>query len=143
MTDIEIHNLYDNVAYLFQDNILYISWDKTNKTINSFMIDELNPYAHVGDTAPLYSCMWVDELKKRISWEMDTRIHIKIQYTKPGEFCVIVSNKEMPGFVYEEIREDGYLYTAPFGEEFLPVLQRCDCIYNDLLKQESEHYILK
>ena len=143
MTAIGIHNLYENVTYLFQDNILYVSWNASNKTINSFMIDEMNPYTRVGDITPLYSCMWVDELKKHTHWELGATIHIKLKYIKPGIFHIIVSNKEMCGFVYEEIRGDGYLYTTPFGEEFIPVLQRCDCIYNNLLDQEPDHYILK
>jgi hypothetical protein len=143
MSDIDICNVYDYVSYQFEDNILSISWDIKNDEVHSFMIEEANPYSNEYDNTSLFSCMWVEELKKRISWKLGDKIYIKLKYVVKGNFRVIVSNEPMTGFIYEEIREDGYLYTAPFGEEFLPVLQKCNCVYNELLDQDIESYILK
>ena len=131
MADIDIYNVYDYVSYQFKDNILYVSWDTTNNEIHSLMKEEANP----NDNTIMVSCMWVNELKKCISWKLGDKIYIKIKYFVKGDLRIIVSNDLIDGFVYEEIREDGYLYTSSFKEEFIPVLQKCNCVYNELLDQ--------
>ena len=38
MCDINLNNIYDHVKYDLQDNVLHVTWDKSNPAINSWLI---------------------------------------------------------------------------------------------------------
>lgn len=126
MSDISIYNVYDNVNYQYNNNILYVYWDTTNREIHDIMKNEVTPYSTENDTTYLFSCMWVKELKKCISWKLGDNIYIKIKYFTKGNMRIVVSTETEDDIIYDEIRGDGYLYTSS-------VLQKCNCVYNDLL----------
>ena len=139
---IDIYNLYNYIEYEYDKECktLHISWNHTNRRINNLMIAERNPYEKMK-----YNCLWVEKLKECISWEMGNIIKIQIRSNYDGRFCVVVIDDEyrLPICIYEEINEDGYLYISPFTDKFSPVLEKCNCLYNDLLDEENQPYILK
>lgn len=132
MDKITISNLYDYISYKYDDNtrILYVIWDNSNKVINSFMNEEITPYNY---PYYKYNCFWVDELKRCISWKMGKKIHINIKPSSNGNFHICVCDYQENRFVYEEIGKDGYLYINPHQYIFEKILEKCNCVYNDLL----------
>ena len=145
MAGIDIYNLYDYVRYEYENNILKIIWDYTNPVIHALMTLEKQPYFFAGETTK-YSCGWITELKKRISWINGVPIYIHIMYHKDGKFWVKVFDKKPDCIICEKIDENGYLLSVShsFYDECLNrSLYRCDCVYNDILDDENQHYIFK
>jgi len=146
MEKIDIYNLYDYVTYEYENNCLKIMWDSTNPVIQSLMILEKQPYFFTGETIK-YSCGWITELKKHISWIKGTSINIHIIYHRDGRFWVKVFDEKPDCIICEKIDENGYLLSAVhsfYDESFNYTLQRCDCVYNDVLDdEENQPYIFK
>lgn len=136
-----IIRLYDNIRYKYDDKskILYVKWDNTNKVINSFMNEEITPYNYPDSKhyhTNKYNCFWVGELKRCISWKKGNKIHINIKSEFDGTFHICVCEYQENRFIYEEIGEDGYLYINPYQYIFETTLEKCNCVYNDILNQE-------
>jgi hypothetical protein len=136
-----IIRLYDNVTYKYdnENKILYVKWDSSNKCINSLMNEEITPYnypQYKKNQPTKYNCFWVDELKKCISWDVGNKIHINIKSSFDGTFHICVCDYQENRFIYEEIGEDGYLYINPYQYIFEKTLEKCNCVYNDLLEEE-------
>jgi hypothetical protein len=131
----DILRLYDNVTYKYdtQNRVLVIKWNKGNKNINSLMNEEITPYNYPNSK---YNCFWVGELKKCISWKIGVKIHINIQSAFDGTIHICVCDYQENRFIYEEIGEDGYLYINPYQYIFEKTLEKCNCVYNDLLEEE-------
>jgi hypothetical protein len=94
----------------------------------------------------MYSCKWVEEIKRIISWHTGTPIHIRIQQLHTdGSFRIRIHDTPQNGYICEKIDEDGYLITASytFYESYCLDLVRVNCQYNDLLDEEHSHYTLK
>jgi hypothetical protein len=145
---IDINNLYDNVTYNYdsETRILYVKWDNNDKVIKSFMNEERTPYnySQFKDlNTNKYNCFWVEELKKCISWEMGNKIHINIKSSPDGYFHICVCEYQKNMYIYEAIGEDGYLYINPYHCIFEQVLEKCNCVYNDLLDNGETPYVLK
>lgn len=145
MEEINIFNLYDHVTMTFDGNLLKIEWDYKNPTLNSLMLLEKQPYTFVGDKH-MYSCKWVEEIKKKLSWQVGTPIHIRIQpLHTDGRFWITIYNEPQDCYIYEKIDEDGYLISAyyTFYNSCCIDLVKVNCYYNDLLDEEQSPYTLK
>lgn len=145
--DITIDNIYDYVNYEFRDSTLYITWNDTIKEIDDILYKERLPfktkYKHYTEDY-YYSCLWVDELKRCISWKHGKKVKIRMMGVLCGEIRVVVYDNPQHILVYEEITEDGYLFTPvniEFTDGFHYNLERCNCLYNDIL--DSTDYVLK
>jgi hypothetical protein len=148
MNKIDIFNLYDHITYKYDDEaqILYVNWDINNKVVDSFMNEERTPYNYPHYKhfyTNKYNCFWVEELKKCLSWEVGSRIHINIKSSLDGNFHICVCDYQENRFIYEEIGEDGYLYINPYEYIFEKKLEKCNCVYNDLLDNGDIPYVLK
>ena len=143
-TDITLFNLYEYVKYDYEveNKVLHVRWDCTNKILDKFMTNERGCHIYQSTNEKKYSCLWIDQLKHYISWEMGNKIPFQFKTTCNGEFRVIIMEDVDERFIYEEIGEDGYLYIAPFDKLWGSELEKCNCVYNDLL-DELESYILK
>ena len=148
MSKVTINNLYNYVTYEFENNVLKICWDHTNPNINSLMLIERQPYTFHNETMK-YSCGWVNELKRCISWVVGNPINIRIGNYEIGSFKVIINQPTIEScYIYEKINEDGYLYTALYSiyTDINNVTDYClcNCVYNDNLDEENNtYYILK
>ena len=148
MSNITTHNIYDYVTYEFRNSTLYITWNDTIKDIDDILFKERLPFKtkyDLYDSDYLYSCLWVDELKRCISWEQGKKVKIRMMGILSGEMRVIVYDNPQHNLVYEEITEDGYLFTPvniEFKDGFCYTLERCNCVYNDMLDSDME-YVLK
>ena len=146
MNEINLFNVYDYVTYKFRDNILIVSWNNRDKNIDTLMCHERQPYHYQNDNTKKYNCQWIDELKNSISWKRGETIKIRINASRSGEFRITINPNpidKIMRFVYEEIGEDGYLYISPYNRGFWPILEKCNCLYNDILDENDEPYVLK
>jgi len=141
--EIDISNVYDYVSYYYDDEqeVLCVFWDFNNKKLDSFMFEETTCFNYSHNIEKKFSCLWVDELKKRINYNIGDKIPFYV-ISNPGSFFVFIKNNIDTTFIFEEIGEDGYLYVSPYGDIVYPSLYKCNCLYNDSLDDES-HYILK
>ena len=135
-----IQRLYDNVEYKYdsENKILVVKWNRDDIYVNRLMIEEITPYNYIqtNNFQPTkYNCFWVHELKKCISWNSGSKIHINIKPSTDGTFHICVCDYQENRFIYEEISEDGYLYINPYQYIFEKTLEKCNCIYNDLLEK--------
>lgn len=86
----------------------------------------------------------MDELKRCIDWEQGKKVKIRMMGVLSGEIRIIVYDNPHHNLIYEEITEDGYLFTPvniEFKDGFFYTLEKCNCLYNDMLK--SNDYVLK
>ena len=146
MSDITIDNIYDYVDYDFRDSTLYITWNDNIKEIDKILCKERLPfktkYEYYNDDYR-FSCLWVEQLKRYISWKAGKRVKIRMMGILSGEMRIIVYDNPEYCLVYEEITEEGYLYipvNIEFKDGFHYSLERCNCLYNDML---DYNYVLK
>ena len=136
MCDINLNNIYDHVKYDLQDNVLHVTWDKSNPAINSWLVSEKTPC----DPRLKYSCMWVQKIKEYLFWEEGITTPLDIKSTYDGEFRVVVGDETRIQYNFAEIGEDGYLYIRPdFNNP--EMLKKCNCVYNDLVENGEDPYI--
>ena len=140
MCDINLYNIYDYVSYNLQDNVLHINWDKTNPVVNAWMVSEKALY----NPRLKYSCMWIQTLKEYIFYEQGLIIPLDIKSTYDGEFRVVIGDETSNGCNFAEIGEDGYLYVRPISNNptlEYSILEKCNCVYNDLVENGEDPYI--
>lgn len=154
--EIAIYNMYDYVTYEYDENnkVLGIFWDNNNIELNKLLIGDMDCFTYKHDDNKKYSCLWIDELKKYIDYREGDRIPFQIKL-KYGYFHIFVNSDIDRKFIFEEIREDGFLYICPFGDvlsylqgtpitsELYPTLNKCNCLYNDDMNENNYTYILK
>jgi hypothetical protein len=149
-TSFDIYNLYDNVVYeYYQDTkILRVSWNRKDTNFHNFMKQERIPYV-VGKK---YNAYWVEELKRCLNWVEGNIIKLSIRDISRcncNEFIIQVLDDRHTGYICELIDEDGYLCIRQYGSVVINVnnykeyMKRCDCVYNEMVQQEMEPYILK
>lgn len=153
---IDIHNAYDFVVYEYdyENQVMSIFWDNTNDELNKFIIEETNCFTYNYNECKKYSCMWIEELKKYVNYELGDTLPFQTKY-QYGYFHIFVKNGVDNRFIFEEIRDDGCLYICPYGDivEYLQstpqgsdvksTLTKCNCLYNDIMDESCETYILK
>lgn len=135
MSDINLYNIYDYVSYDLQDNVLQITWDETNRVLNSLMISEKTPY----NSRLKYSCMWVQILKEYIFYEQGIIIPLDIKSTCDGEFRIVIGDETTDDSNFAEIGQDGCLYIRKFDNN--SNLKKVNCIYNDLVDNGEDPYV--
>jgi hypothetical protein len=124
-----------------------------NNKLNEFMINETNCFTYNFSETKKYSCMWIDELKKYTNYELGDTIRFQTRY-QYGYFSIFVKKNVDTRFIFEEIRDDGCLYVCPYGDivEYLQFstidkvnssLVKCNCLYNDIMDESVDTYVLK
>lgn len=146
---INIDNAYDFVVYDYdyENQVMGIFWDNTHDELNKFMIEETNCFEYNRNEGKKYSCMWVEQLKKYVNYELGDTLPFQTKY-QYGYFHIFVKKCVERRFIFEEIRDDGCLYISPYGDvvEYLqisPFLSKCNCLYNDIMEESCEPYVLK
>jgi hypothetical protein len=147
---IDIYNLYENVNFEYCEDTksLRVSWDRKNKELHELMKKERIPYT----MNYKYNAFWVGELKKNVGWVEGVKMKISIKdiaISACNEFTIQVLDDNHVGYICESIDEDGYLCTLQYGTKLIGVnkyiesMKRCDCLYNEMIQEEHEPYILK
>lgn len=146
MEEINIYNVYEHVTYEFNENVIKIIWDHTNTQVNELMVLEAKLFLIKHIQIQKASCCWVDILKKYTEWENGEKIYFKGVSSRKGLIEIIIYMIKVEVFGAEIIDENGYLLLRDYetsNNEYTSIRKKCDCIYNDLLDQGNDPYILK
>jgi len=142
MEEIDEYNLHQYISYTLKPkiNTIIINWDTTNNKLNKLMRKE-NLYLLSKD---FYSnSMWVEEMKNLLQWEKGKTFAICLYSgVDIGKMTLYLINyPESYNYRYLKIDENGYLMMKINTEE--ETFKRCNCLYNDLLDEETRTYIFK
>ena len=148
-TALDIYNIHESVVYeYYQDTqTLRVSWDINNKQLHTIMKKERVPYI-----AELkYNAMWVGELKRCVGWEEGQELKILIKDVSryaDNEFIIqVISDDVIVSFLYEMIDKNGYFCVRNYGVKRniynYEYMKQVNCVYNEIVDQEHEPYILK
>lgn len=144
MTEINIHTIYENVTFEYIPNVLKITWDPTILDVNDIMILERSIFLVHYTQQQKASCCWVDELKRVVDWKSGEVIYFQGMAYREGLLEIIISPVSNG---MDMIDKDGYLFIRDFKSNgdgyFINSQKKCDCIYNDLLDEDTGSYILK
>lgn len=146
MEEINLYNLYNYVTYNFDENILNIYWDIMDNNVNNLMMLERRMFLLDYKSQNKCSCFWVNELKKYISLKQDKKTYIKCVSFRNGIIQIFIYDRNIEMFATEMIDEDGYFFIRNReyfdGGHTIP-LKKCNCLYNDMIDEEKDPYILK
>jgi hypothetical protein len=122
-------------------NIMTVLWDNTNESIHKLMIYESN-LLEVDDNR-IRSCFWVNTVKDVSFWEKGKVIYMNARSWGDGEMKIDFSNV----MFYPQtsiIDENGYFLVKEYHQDIgYGNLIKFPCLYNDLLDEEAEPYVLK
>jgi hypothetical protein len=149
-TSIDIYELYNDIVYEYypETKILRLTWDKTNTSLHTLMKKERLPY----QSELKYNALWVGELKRCVNWEegKELKIVIKdISKCHDNEFIIqVLDDVCHSAFIYEMIDKEGYLRVRNYGikrciHNYEEYMKRVNCVYNEIVEQENQLYILK
>jgi hypothetical protein len=145
---IDVYNLHEHYEYEFlhDQNKIRIYWNYDNLTLDTLMANEHNIICY--PETYYFNGSWVDIVKRLFSWEKGTDLGISMyHYVFAGE--IVIFRVRCLGTVCTDwynikIDHDGYLCVKPFvGNTRQNEFVKCNCMYNDNLKQENDTYILK
>jgi hypothetical protein len=143
MEEINCYNLQDYVTYRVNKEYskIEILWDGTNKQLNYLMSNE----ELCGSSNDHFTnSLWVDEIKKMMEWEEGETISVwRYTFLEPGKMVIFVIVPLIFNYQYLKIDEDGYLLLKEDGDIQNQTFRKCNCLYNDLIDEESEPYIFK
>lgn len=139
--EVTIYNLHEYLQYEIvpETQQVVITWDTEIGELNYLMRYE---YIKLGSTEYLTSSMWVNEMKKIWDWEQGKSFTLVIYSYLFRERMVIQLTKCNTLAFSLRIDEDGYL-TLCFDSHENKEYIRCHCLYNDLLDEEMNPYVMK
>jgi hypothetical protein len=154
--EINIYNMYDYVTYEYDVNnkVMNIFWDNNNIELNKLIINDMDCFTYKHDNTKKYSCLWLDELKKYINYQEGDKIPLQVK-SQYGYFHIFVNYDISRKFIMEEIGDDGCLHICPYGDvlsylqgtpftdDIYPILNICNCLYNDFMNDNDGPYVLK
>jgi len=149
-TSIDIYELYNDIVYEYypETQTLRLTWDRKNIPLHNLMKKERIPY----QAELKYNALWVGELKRCINWEEGNELKILIKDISKcanNEFIIqVLDNVCHSAFLYEMIDKEGYLRVRNYGvkrdiHNYEEYMKRVNCVYNEIVDQEKEPYILK
>jgi hypothetical protein len=149
-TSIDVYELYDDIVYEYYPEIqtLRMIWNKNNIPLHNLMKKERIPY----QAELKYTALWVGKLKWFVNWKKGNELFISIKDISKcasNEFIIQVLNTVSHNtFIYEMIDKEGYLRVRNYGvkrdiHNYEEYMKRVDCVYNEIVDEENEPYILK
>ena len=143
MEEINCYNLHEYLSYrvIKEYNKLEIHWDGTNPRLNYLMnIEELGGSSQDHFT----NSLWVNEMKKMMKWEEGKSIGMwRYIFIQPGKMVIFVIEASIFNYRYLKIDESGYLFLKQDDDIQNQTFIKCNCLYNDILDDEKDIYILK
>jgi hypothetical protein len=139
--DVTIYNLDEYLHYevVPESQQIVITWDTDITELNYLMRYE---YIKLNSTEYLTSSMWVNELKKIWNWEQGKTFTLVLySYLTRERIVIQLCERNLPAFSLR-INEDGYLTICNDSHESKEYI-RCHCLYNDLLDEELDPYVMK
>lgn len=142
MEEIDCYNLhnYVNCQISLVDTVT-VSWDTSNTKIHDLMLNEGLYRKNDG----VRNCLWLNELKKAIKWEQGRVCYFyAIVNTTQTLLHVYSVSGDTDRNLYVKIDEDGYLMVKKIIiSSNDSIFEKVNCVYNDLLDEEYNSYVLK
>ena len=143
MEEISYLNIHEYFSYQITEklNTVIVSWDTKNKKIHELMLNEDLFFRKDRDK----NCLWLNEVKRVINWKQGRVFYlyanINLQQSKLNVYSVKPSNSYQN--MYVKIDEDGYLMVKKNILLNDDIFEKVNCVYNDLLDEEYNSYVLK
>lgn len=143
MEDITVENLHEYLRYniVKENHKIEIMWDGTNSRLNYLMyIEDL----FMTSKGYLSNLMWIDKMKLMMDWEEGKIINLwKYTNMNPGKITIHLIDPNIHQYQYLKIDESGYLLKKINSDKRDNSFRRCYCIYNELIDECQQPYILK
>ena len=141
--ELTVHTLNEFIHYhIFPESRqIVITWDTSNDELNYLMRNE---YRFLGSSEYYNNSLWVNEMKKVIGWDFGMCFILEIHSYLTNERLVIQISSGRNNISSYSLRIDeyGYLGICPNYNNYMEYI-RCHCLYNDMLDEENEPYVLK
>jgi len=143
MEEVNCYNIHKFISYNISEylNTLIISWDTTNDQIHNLMLNE-NLLFRKEHTI---NCLWINQVKKVVKWEQGRVCYLFATLNSQKTSLVVFSLE--PSDIHRNIcvmiNEDGYLMKKKNISPDDNIFERVNCVYNDLLDDEYNPYVLK
>lgn len=142
MGEVNYYNIHEYISYkiLEYTNMVFIYWDTSNEQIHNLMLNEnlLFKKAHT------INCLWVNQVKKVVKWKQGSVCYLFASLNNQKSLIVVLVE---PADIYRNIcviiNEDGYLMRKKDISSDDNIFERVNCVYNDLLDEEYNPYVLK
>ena len=133
-SEITVYNLHEYITYtiLPESRRLVITWDKSNRILNTLICNENSLIFNKGYYK---SCLWVNEMKRILEWVQGKSFNISMYYDGNYKIHIYETNS-----TFLKIDENGYLMVKPPNTKTYDL---CNCLYNDLLNEENSPYTMK
>jgi hypothetical protein len=142
MEEIDCYNLHNYVnCQISLVNTVTVSWDTSNTKIHDLMLNEGLYRKNDG----VRNCLWLNELKKAIKWKQGSVCYFyAIVNTAQTLLHVYSVSGDTDRNLYVKIDEDGYLMVKKIIiSSNDSIFEKVNCVYNDLLDEEYNSYVLK
>lgn len=143
MEEITVENLHEYLSYniVKENHKIEITWDGTNSRLNYLMyIEDL----FMTSKGYLSNLMWVEKIKDMMDWEEGKIINMwKYTNINPGKITLHIIDPNIHQYQYLQINENGYLLKKTNSDKRDQTFRRCHCLYNELIDEYQEMYILK
>ena len=138
-------NLHEYMIYevIAEKQNINIYWDCENTQLNDLIEGEFNELLMPHEN--YFNGMWVNQVKDMVEWEVGKNVGFSLDHYMIMNKVVIFQFKYLTYDKYNIIIDDrGYLCVKPIDNNFRSqYFVRCNCLYNDLLDQETTPYIFK
>jgi hypothetical protein len=90
------------------------------------------------------NCLWINQVKKVVKWKQGSVCYLFASLNNQKSLIVVLVE---PVDIYRNIcviiNEDGYLMRKKDISSDDNIFERVNCVYNDLLDEEYNPYVLK
>jgi hypothetical protein len=140
----DIYNIFNHVTCEFDNDnqCIHLLWDRTNEKIDKIMNEERFYDLQISNI--IYNCMWVEEIKKNINYEPGMTIYFYKSIINSDMISIYFKYENNGMWYHQKLDEEGYLLIREIhNEAYTKKYIRCNCVYNEILEQESTPFILK
>lgn len=142
----ELNEEHVNVYYIKRNenlvrNIMFISWDISNILIHKLMVYESNLLECYDNH--IHSCFWVNIIKELTNWISGIIIYINVRSWGDGLMKIEFSSEIFKNYS-STIDDNGYFLVKEYIQDIgYGELYKFHCIYNEILDDNNNPYILK
>jgi hypothetical protein len=143
MGEVNYYNIHEYIDYKITEhlNTVFIYWDTSNEQIHNLMLNE-NLLFKKEDTI---NCLWVNQIRRVVKWKQGSVCYLfaTLNYQKTMLVVFSLDPTDIHRNICVMINEDGYLMKKKDISSDEIIFERVNCVYNDLLDEEYNPYVLK
>jgi len=143
MEEVNCYNIHKFISFKISEylNTVIISWDTSNDQIHNLMLNE-NLLFRKEHTI---NCLWINQVKGVVKWKQGVVCYLFATLNDQKTSLVVFSldQSDIHRNICAMINEDGYLMKKRNISPDDNIFERVNCVYNDLLDEEYNPYVLK